>query len=168
MKRSELKRISVLGLSPDLDLLQTLGVQLSRSFPQSWFDKANNFYMGVQYLASYTYDSIILDVKIFESYELMVRALDRNIPLLVLMDSNRAPICIEQFIALKARAVIQKSEIYQITVAAIIGKIVRSGKTYKRRNTSRCYRRGFFFVLNPIFGGKIKKERGSLVQEATL
>ena len=127
MKKSELKRISVLGLSPKFDLLQTLAGQLTRSFPQSWFDKANNYYKGIQYLTSYTYDSIILDVNIFEGYELMVRALDRNVPLLVLVDSDRPPTAIERLIALKARAVIQKNKIYQIDVAAIIEKVVCPG-----------------------------------------
>jgi len=41
----------------------------------------------------------------FDGYELMVRALDRKVPLLVLVESGRALSAMEQFIALRARAV---------------------------------------------------------------
>jgi len=48
---------------------------------------------------------LLWDVNLFDGYELMVRALDRKVPLLLLVESGRALSAMEQFIALRARAV---------------------------------------------------------------
>ena len=164
MKDSELEIASVLGLSHELGLLQTLDNQLSKSFPQSCFDKAPDFQTGVQYLASYTYDLVVLDMSMTCGHELIIRALAHKFPVLVLVDNDSTLSPAEQAISSNALAILHKRKINEIHMDKILGKRVRAGNNSKWNRISGEYKKFYLKVNNFIF--KRKQKRSTLLISA--
>lgn len=160
IKNSELKTLKVLGLSHELDLLQMLKNQFWKLYPQSYFDKANNFYNGTQYLASYTYDLVILDMNIIDVYELLIRALAHKFPVLILVDSDKDLNLKEEFILSKAHAVLERRKINEDNLATIIEKIIPLKINSKWKRILRKYKKWFLIAESSIFGRKQKRKNG--------
>ena len=91
MKESVMKRKKVLGLGEEPDLLINLEEKILGACPECWFDKASNYDVGVQYLASYTYDLVILDFAVVRALDLLDQAAMRNFPTVILMDNGVPP-----------------------------------------------------------------------------
>jgi hypothetical protein len=91
MKESVMKRKKVLGLGEEPGLLMNLEEEISGACPECWFDKATNYDVGVQYLASYIYDLVILDFAVVRALDLLDQAAMRNFPTIVLLDNGVPP-----------------------------------------------------------------------------
>lgn len=156
MKDYKSKLITLLGLSHESDLLQTLDNQLSKSCPQSWFHKAYDFHTAVQYLASYTYELVIVDINIIGGYELIIRASAHKFPVLVLVNNYKQLTPSEQEISSEAQAVLLKREISEVNMVSIIEKIILPKNNLKWNRTSKDFKKWWLMIFLKIIDGKIE------------
>lgn len=121
MKESVMKHKKVLGLGEEPDLLMCLEEEILGACPECSFDKATNYDVGVQYLASYTYDLVILDFAVVRALDLLDQAAMRNFPTVVLLDNGVPP---EALRRLGARSFLPKDKLMEIVPAieAIIAR----------------------------------------------
>jgi hypothetical protein len=121
MKETVMKHKKVLGLLDEPNLLMCLEEEILESCPECSFDKATNYDVGGQYLASYTYDLVILDFSVVRALDLMDQAAMRNFPAVILLDSGVPP---EALRRLGARSFFPKDKLKEI-VPTIEGIIAR-------------------------------------------
>ncbi len=114
MKDSIMKHKRVLGVAGEMDSLSILEEEILGACPECRFDKATTFEMGVQYLASYTYDLVVLDIVAVRGSDLLDQVLVRNFPAVVLMDNAAPPEVLERFMASGARALLTKEKLKEI------------------------------------------------------
>jgi hypothetical protein len=132
MKASELELIRVLGLSQEADLLLIVKEQIRRFCPICLFDMADTFDIGVQYLASYSYDLVILDLKTDRRYELLKRASSHNLPAIVLIEDECDPKTAIHLIMSGVQSFLPKSKITEIVPAIEQILHIKSMTTWKR------------------------------------
>jgi DNA-binding NarL/FixJ family response regulator len=132
MKASELELIRVLGLSRDADLLLTVREQIRRFCPICLFDMADTFENGAQYLASFSYDLVILDLETDRRYELLKRASSHNLPVIALIGCQCDPKTAIHLIMSGVRSFLLKSEIKEIVPAIEQILHIKSMTTWKR------------------------------------
>jgi DNA-binding response OmpR family regulator len=76
MTESPLKGKTVLVVDDEPDVLDTVAEELDMCM----VDKAQDYNTAVQYLASYTYDIVILDIMGVNGFELLQNSVDRGFP----------------------------------------------------------------------------------------
>ena len=117
MKASALELIRVLGLSQETDLLLIVKEQIRKSCPLCLFDMADAFEIGAQYLASFSYDLVILDFETDRRYELLKRAFSHKLPVILLMEDECHPKTVTHLIMSGVQSFLPKSKIAEIVPA---------------------------------------------------
>ena len=117
MKASALELIRVLGLGQDTDLLLFVKEKIRKSCPICLFDMADTFEIGAQYLASFSYDLVILDLEADRKFELLKRASSHKIPLIVLIEDGCHPKTAIHLMMSGVQTFLPKSEITEIVPA---------------------------------------------------
>jgi DNA-binding NarL/FixJ family response regulator len=132
MKASALELIRVLGLSQETDLLLIVKEQIRKSCPICLFDMADTFEIGAQYLASFSYDLVILDLETDRRYELLKRASSHNLPVIVLIEDECHPKIVTHLIMSGVQSFLPKSKITEIVPAIEQILHIKSMTTWKR------------------------------------
>ena len=132
MKASALELIRVLGLSRETDLLLDVKEQIRRSCPICLFDMADTFEIGTQYLASYSYDLVILDLETDRRHELLKRVSSHNFPLIVLVEDECDPKTAVHLIMSGVQLFLPRSKTKEIVPAIEQIFNIKSMATWKR------------------------------------
>ncbi|MFC1866594.1 response regulator [Thermodesulfobacteriota bacterium] len=106
-KVSPLKDKVILAVDDEPDVLETLEEMLDMCI----FDKAKDYDTAKQYLLSYTYDVVILDIMGVNGFELLKTAVSRNFPTVMLTAHAVTPEALKKSIKLGAVFFLSKEQI---------------------------------------------------------
>src|SRR4030042_5295460 len=95
---SPLKGKTVLVVDDEPDILDTVAEELDMCL----VDKAVDYNTAVQYLASYTYDIVILDIMGVNGFDLLENSVDRGFPTVMLTAHALTPEALKKSIKLGA------------------------------------------------------------------
>lgn len=95
---SPLKGKTVLVVDDEPDILDTVAEELDMCL----VDKAQDYDTAIQYLASYTYDIVILDIMGVNGFELLQNAVDRGFPTVMLTSHALTPEALKKSMKLGA------------------------------------------------------------------
>jgi len=91
MKTSILNNKMILAVDGDQVVLQILEKEVLKAAPNCYFYKATEYQEANELLASFTYDLVILDIKVVHAIDLLTLAVNRPSPFPVLMLTPHAP-----------------------------------------------------------------------------
>ena len=103
---SPLKGKTVLVVDDEPDVLETVEEELDMCI----LDKAQDFETALQYLSSYTYDIVILDIMGVNGFELLQNAVDRGFPTVMLTAHALTPEALKKSIKLGAVTFLPKDK----------------------------------------------------------
>ena len=106
-KESPLKEKVVLVVDDEPDVLDTVGEELDMCIVH----KARDYDTALQYLLSYTYDIVILDIMGVNGFELLKSAVDRGFPAVMLTAHAVTPEALKKSIKLGAVSFLPKERI---------------------------------------------------------
>lgn len=107
---SLLKDKLILAVDDEEDVLESLDEALDMCM----FHKANDYNEGVQYLSSYTYDIVILDIMGVNGFDLLKRSVARGFPTVMLTAHALSPSSLEKAIKLGAVSFLPKEKLAEI------------------------------------------------------
>ena len=115
-KESILKGKRILGIDNDSDALIVLKQEILKAAPNCHFEKATDYENAAQLLGSSTYDLVILDILSVRSFDLLRSAMDRFVPIPVVMLTPRSlnPEVLTRFVEMGARAFLPKEDLREI------------------------------------------------------
>lgn len=105
-----LKNKVILVVDDEPDVLETLGEELDMCLVH----KATDYDTAVQYLLSYTYDIVILDIMGVNGFELLKNAVSRGFPTVMLTAHALSPESLKKSIKLGAVSFLPKEKISEI------------------------------------------------------
>jgi len=113
MKDSILKGKIILAVDDEPDVLQVLEEEILQASPKCYFDKATSYVKASEFMASFNYDLVILDIMGVRGYDLLSLAVNRPIPFPVVMLTAHAlsPEDLKRSIELGARAYLPKEKL---------------------------------------------------------
>ena len=103
---SPLKGKTILVVDDEPDVLETVEEELDMCI----LDKAQDFETALQYLSSYTYDIVILDIMGVNGFELLQNAVDRGFPTVMLTAHALTPEALKKSIKLGAVTFLPKDK----------------------------------------------------------
>lgn len=103
---SPLKGKTVLVVDDEPDVLETVAEELDMCL----LDKAQDYDTAVQYLASYTYDIVILDIMGVNGFDLLQNAVDRGFPAVMLTAHALTPEALKKSMKLGAVTFLPKDK----------------------------------------------------------
>jgi len=103
---SPLKGKTILMVDDEPDVLDTVEEELDMCI----LDKAQDFETALQYLSSYTYDIVILDIMGVNGFELLQNAVDRGFPTVMLTAHALTPEALKKSIKLGAVTFLPKDK----------------------------------------------------------
>lgn len=109
-KKSALKDKVVLVVDDEADILETVGEELDMCI----LHKAQDYGTAVQYLASYTYDIVILDIMGVNGFELLKDSVKRGFPTTMLTAHALTPEALKQSIKLGAVFFLPKEKLFEL------------------------------------------------------
>ncbi len=104
----------ILAVDDEPDILETIAEQLPTDVNLT-LHTATSFEKGRQYLVSYTYDLVILDIMGVRGFDLLKISVSRNFPTVMLTAHALTPEALKQSIELGARAYIPKEKLNALT-----------------------------------------------------
>ncbi|MBN1271553.1 MAG: response regulator [Candidatus Aminicenantes bacterium] len=107
---SLLKDKLILAVDDEEDVLESLDEALDMCM----LHKANDYNEGVQYLSSYTYDIVILDIMGVNGFDLLKRSVARGFPTVMLTAHALSPSSLEKAIKLGAVSFLPKEKLAEI------------------------------------------------------
>ena len=107
---SPLKGKTVLVVDDEPDVLDTVAEELDMCI----VDKASDYNTALQYLASYTYDIVILDIMGVNGFELLENSVDRGFPSVMLTAHALTPEALKRSYDMKAYAFLPKEKLADI------------------------------------------------------
>jgi CheY-like chemotaxis protein len=107
---SPLKGKAILVVDDELDVLETVGEELD----MCRVDKAGDYNAAMQYLASYTYDIVILDIMGVNGFDLLQDAVDRGFPAVMLTAHALTPEALKKSIKLGAVSFLPKDKMSEL------------------------------------------------------
>jgi len=107
---SPLKGKSVLVVDDEPDVLDTVAEELDMCL----VDKAADYNTAMQYLASYTYDLVILDIMGVSGFDLLQNAVDRGFPAVMLTAHALTPDALKKSIKLGAVSFLPKDKMSEL------------------------------------------------------
>ncbi|MBW1668057.1 MAG: response regulator [Deltaproteobacteria bacterium] len=107
---SPLKGKSVLVVDDEPDVLDTIAEELD----MCQVDKAQDYDTALQYLASYTYDIVILDIMGVNGFDLLQNAVDRGYPTVMLTAHALTPDALKKAIKLGAVSFLPKDKMTEL------------------------------------------------------
>ena len=110
-KESLLKNKVILAVDDEPDVLESLEEELDMCL----LHKATDYNTAVQYLVSYTYDIVILDIMGVRGFELLTRTVDLGIPTVMLTAHALTPESLEISFKLGAVSFLPKDKLPEIT-----------------------------------------------------
>jgi len=110
IKGSALKDKLILVVDDEPDVLETVEEQLDMSL----IHKAADYDTALQYLLSYTYDIVILDIMGVNGFELLKTAVSRNFPTVMLTAHALSPESLKESIKLGAVSFLPKEKITEL------------------------------------------------------
>ena len=108
---SPLKDKVVLVVDDEPDVLETVGEQLDMCLVH----KAGDYDTALQYLLSYTYDIVILDIMGVRGFELLKNAVSRGFPTVMLTAHALSPESLKKSIKLGAVSFLPKEKTSELT-----------------------------------------------------
>ena len=108
---SPLKDKIVLVVDDEPDVLETVAEQLDMCLVH----KADDYDSGLQYLLSYTYDIVILDIMGVRGFELLKSAVSRGFPTVMLTAHALSPESLKRSIKLGAVSFLPKEKMVELT-----------------------------------------------------
>ncbi len=114
MKESILNGKSILAVDDEPDVLEVLEEEIREVCPKCTVDKAITFEEASQRLASYTYDLAVLDIMGVRGFDLLERAVLKQIPVVMLTAHALTPEALKRSIEIGARAYIPKEKLVEI------------------------------------------------------
>jgi DNA-binding response OmpR family regulator len=124
---SPLKGKTVLVVDDEPDVLETVAEELDMCL----VDKAQDYNTAIQYLASYTYDIVILDIMGVNGFDLLQNSVDRGFPTVMLTAHALTPDALKKSIKLGAVTFLPKekmSELKSYLEDVVLGEGKPSGK----------------------------------------
>ena len=109
-KESSLKNKVILVVDDELDILETVEEELDMCI----LHKAQDYDTAEQYLASYTYDIVILDIMGVDGFELLKDAVKRGFPTTMLTAHAFTPEALKQSIKLGAVFFLPKERLFEL------------------------------------------------------
>jgi len=109
-RESSLKNKVVLVVDDEVDILDTVEEELD----MCTVHKAQDYYTGIQYLASYTYDIVILDIMGVNGFELLKDSVNRGFPTTMLTAHALTPEALKQSIKMGAVFFLPKEHLFEI------------------------------------------------------
>ncbi|PKN29394.1 MAG: response regulator [Deltaproteobacteria bacterium HGW-Deltaproteobacteria-21] len=109
-QESPLKGKTVLVVDDEPDVLDTVAEELSMCL----VDKARDYDTALQYLASYTYDVVILDIMGVNGFELLENSVDRGFPSVMLTAHALTPEALKKSIKLGAVSFLPKDKMTEL------------------------------------------------------
>jgi CheY-like chemotaxis protein len=103
---SPLKGKTVLVVDDEPDVLDTVAEELDMCL----VDKAQDYDTAIQYLASYTYDIVILDIMGVNGFDLLQNAVDRGFPAVMLTAHALTPEALKKSMKLGAVTFLPKDK----------------------------------------------------------
>ena len=107
---SPLKDKTILVVDDEPDVLETVAEELDMCM----VDKAGDYDTAVQYLASYTYDIVILDIMGVNGFDLLQNAVDRGFPAVMLTAHALTPDALKKSMKLGAVTFLPKDKIPEL------------------------------------------------------
>lgn len=108
--KSLLKDKVVLIVDDEPDVLDSISEQLD----MCRIDKAQDYYSAIQFLASYTYDIVILDIMGVNGFELLKNSVARNFPTVMLTAHALSPESLKKSIKLGAVSFLPKEKMSEL------------------------------------------------------
>ena len=109
-QESPLKGKTVLVVDDEPDVLDTVAEELEMCL----VDKARDYDTALQYLASYTYDVVILDIMGVNGFELLENSVDRGFPTVMLTAHALTPEALKKSIKLGAVSLLPKDKMTEL------------------------------------------------------
>ena len=109
-QESPLKGKTVLVVDDEPDVLDTVAEELEMCL----VDKARDYDTALQYLASYTYDVVILDIMGVNGFELLENSVDRGFPTVMLTAHALTPEALKKSIKLGAVSFLPKDKMTEL------------------------------------------------------
>jgi CheY-like chemotaxis protein len=110
MTESPLKGKTVLVVDDEPDVLDTVAEELDMCM----VDKAQDYNTAVQYLASYTYDIVVLDIMGVNGFELLQNSVDRGFPTVMLTAHALTPDALKKSMKLGAVSFLPKDKMSEL------------------------------------------------------
>jgi len=107
---SPLEGKTVLVVDDERDVLDTVAEELDMCI----VDKAGDYNSALQYLASYTYDIVILDIMGVNGFELLENSVDRGFPAVMLTAHALTPDALKKSIKLGAVSFLPKDKMSEL------------------------------------------------------
>jgi CheY-like chemotaxis protein len=107
---SPLKGKTVLVVDDEPDVLDTVAEELDMCI----VDKASDYNTALQYLASYTYDIVILDIMGVNGFDLLENSVDRGFPSVMLTAHALTPDALKKSIKLGAVSFLPKDKMSEL------------------------------------------------------
>jgi len=110
-KDSPLKDKIILVVDDEPDVLETVGEELDMCLVH----KANDYDTALQYLLSYTYDFVILDIMGVNGFELLKNSVSRGFPTIMLTAHALSPESLKKSIKLGAVTFLPKEKMSELS-----------------------------------------------------
>ena len=107
---SPLKNKVILVVDDEPDILKTIEEELDMCLVH----KATDYEAAIQYLLSYTYDAVVLDIMGVNGFELLKAAVSRDFPTVMLTAHSLSPESLKKSIKLGALSFLPKEKISEL------------------------------------------------------
>jgi len=116
MKESILNGKSMLAVNDEPDILAFFERKIHEACSPSAFDRATTFYEASQFLASHTYDLVILDITGVRGFDLLERAVLKKVPVAIITARPITPqaLCRSFDFKIKAMAYLPREKLDEI------------------------------------------------------
>ncbi len=106
----------ILAVDDEPDVLIVLEEEILGAAPNCYFDKATDYQKAAEFLSSFTYDLVILDIMGVRGFDLLNLAVNRPSPFPVVMLTAHAlnPGALRQSIEMGARAYLPKEKLGEV------------------------------------------------------
>ena len=153
MKGSILSYKRILAVNDDPVILAILEEEIIMAAPKCYIDKANNYKRASEFLASFTYDLVILDIAFVRTFDLLEFAMTRPLPFPVVMLTAHPlnPEALRRFTEMGVRAYLPKEK---------LGEAVPLLEDVLRHEYLPFWRR----ILEPLRGLSNTRRRRTLVE----
>lgn len=107
---SPLKNKVILVVDDETDILETIEEELDMCLVH----KATDYDTALQYLLSYTYDAVVLDIMGVNGFELLKTAVSKGFPAVMLTSRSLSPDSLKKSIKLGALSFLPKEKIHEL------------------------------------------------------
>ena len=109
-QESSLKEKLILIVDDEIDILDTI----EESLEMCELHKADNYHLALQYLQSYSYDVVVLDIMGVNGFDLLRKSVERGFPTIMLTAHALSPESLKKSIKLGAVSFLPKDNISEL------------------------------------------------------